>query len=61
MALIGLLLTIPCLYLILISILKYVVGLPLLFDAGQSITAISEIKEMIGWDINLLILFGPFA
>ena|SRR2546423_5211903 len=55
----GLLFTLPTAYFILISLLKYVFGLPGLFDAAQPILESWGIKESIGWNINLLILFGP--
>jgi hypothetical protein len=57
----GLLLTAPTLYFILISVMKYVFGLPALFDAAQPTLEAWGIKEAIGWNINLLILFGPLV
>jgi hypothetical protein len=60
-AVIGLLLTAPTLYFILISVMKYVFGLPALFDAAQPTLETLGIKEAIGWNINLLILFGPLV
>jgi hypothetical protein len=60
-AVIGLLLTAPTLYFILISVMKYVFGLPALFDASQPTLETLGIKEAIGWNINLLILFGPLV
>jgi len=55
----GLLLTIPTAYFIFISLLKYVFGLPALFDAIQPTLEGLGIKQSIGWNINLLIFFGP--
>ena len=55
----GLLLTVPTCYFILISILKYVFGSPYLFDSIAPFLERSGIKEFPGWNINLLILFGP--
>jgi hypothetical protein len=55
----GLLLTLPTTYFILISILKYAFGLPGLFNSAQPVLESWGIKESIGWNINLLILFGP--
>lgn len=55
----GLLFTLPTAYFILASILKYIFGFPTLFDATQSMLESWGIKESIGWNINLLILFGP--
>jgi hypothetical protein len=60
-AVIGLLLTAPSLYFILISVMKYVFGLPALFDAAQPALEALGSKEAIGWNINLLILFGPLV
>jgi hypothetical protein len=60
-AAIGLLFAAPTLYFILISVLKYVFGLPALLDAAAPTLEAWGIKEAIGWNINLLILFGPLA
>jgi hypothetical protein len=38
-----------------------VFGLPALFDAAQPTLETLGIKEAIGWNINLLILFGPLV
>lgn len=56
----GALLAFPTAYLIFISLLKYGLGLPNLFDATQPLLERLGIKESLGWNINLLILFGPF-
>jgi hypothetical protein len=58
-AAIGLLLTAPALYFILISILKYVFGWPAFFDAVAPTLEAWGANETPGWNINLLILFGP--
>ncbi len=58
---IGLLLTMPTTYFIFISIMKYVFGLPGFFDATQPLLERMGIKEALGWNINLLILFGPLS
>lgn len=55
----GLLLTVPTFYFIFISVLKYVFGLPELFDSMAPFLERAGIKEFPGWNINLLILFGP--
>src|ERR1700730_4053907 len=55
----GLLFTLPTVYFILISILKYVFGLPGLFDTAQPALESMGIRKAVGWNINLLILFGP--
>ena len=56
---IGLLLSLPTAYFIFISLLKYELGYPFLFDSIQSTLESWGIKESFGWNINLLILFGP--
>jgi len=58
-AMIGLLLVTPTFYFILISVLKYVFGVPYLFDSAGPILEQYGISEGLGWNINLLILFGP--
>ena len=55
----GSLLAFPTAYFILISLLKYWLGLPYLFDSAQPLLERLGIKERLGWNINLLILFGP--
>jgi len=55
----AIILVIPTVYFITISVLKYRLGVSGPFD---SITPLLErwgIKESLGWNINLLILFGP--
>lgn len=55
----GLLLGLPTAYFICISILKYQLNVPGPFDAIAPLLESMGIKETIGWNINLLILFGP--
>lgn len=55
----GGLLTLPALYFIFISIMKYVFGWEYLFDVSAPALEKMGIKESLGWNINLLILFGP--
>ncbi|MEO5783100.1 MAG: hypothetical protein ABIQ07_07510 [Ginsengibacter sp.] len=56
----GALLAFPTAYFIFISVLKYGLGLPNLFDAAQPLLERLGIKQSLGLNINLLILFGPF-
>ena len=56
---IGTLLTLPTAYFIFISLLKYSQGIPYLFDSAQPFLEKLGIKESLGFNINLLILFGP--
>ena len=56
---IGTLLAFPTAYFILISLLKYAFGTPFLFNSAQSLLEQLGIKESLGFNINLLILFGP--
>jgi hypothetical protein len=49
----------PTAYFIIISLCKYVFGIPYLFDSAQPLLERVGIKEALGWNINLLILFGP--
>jgi hypothetical protein len=55
----GAILMIPTAYFIFISLLKYGLGVSFLFDNIQPLLEKMGIKEAIGWNINLLILFGP--
>lgn len=55
----GTLLVLPTAYFILISLLKYGLGASYLFDSAQPILEGLGIKESLGFNINLLILFGP--
>ncbi len=55
----GTLLVFPTAYFIFISLLKYALGLPYLFDSAHPVLENLGIKESLGWNINLLILFGP--
>jgi hypothetical protein len=56
---IGALLAFPTAYFIFISLLKYGLGIPYLFDSAQPLLESLGIKESLGWNISLLILFGP--
>lgn len=56
---VGLLLSFPTAYFILISVLKYEMGYDYLFDSIRPTLESLGIKESFGWNINLLILFGP--
>jgi hypothetical protein len=56
---IGMLLTLPTAYFIFISILKYGLGIPSLLDSAQPVLEQWGIRESLGFNINLLILFGP--
>ncbi|MEJ7672590.1 MAG: hypothetical protein WKF59_07735 [Chitinophagaceae bacterium] len=56
---IGTLLTLPTAYFIFISLLKYGLGIPSLLDSAQPLLERLGIKESLGFNINLLILFGP--
>ena len=58
-AAIGTLLSFPAAYFILISLLKYAFGIPYLFDTAQPLLERIGIKESFGFNINLVILFGP--
>jgi len=51
----------PTAYFIIISLCKYVFGSAYLFDSAQPMLERMGIKESLGWNINLLILFGPLA
>jgi hypothetical protein len=55
----ALLLSLPTAYFIMISILKYVFNVDAPFDNATPFLERMGIKENIGWNINLLILFGP--
>jgi hypothetical protein len=55
----GALLAFPSGYFIFIALLKYRLGSSYLFDSAQPFLERLGIKESIGWNINLLILFGP--
>lgn len=55
----ALLLALPTAYFILISVLKYVLNINGPFDSAQPTLERLGIRENIGWNINLLILFGP--
>ena len=55
----GALLAFPSAYLIFISLIKYNIGMPYLFDTSQPLFEKLGSKEPLGFNINLLILFGP--
>ncbi len=56
---VALLLVLPTAYFIIISILKYSLGIDGPFDAIAPWLERMGIKETLGWNINLLILLGP--
>ncbi len=56
---VSLLLVLPTTYFIVISLLKYSLGIGGPFDAVQPFLERMGIQESLGWNINLLILFGP--
>src|SRR5215471_5282004 len=58
-ALAGLILSLPAAWLIFSSLLKYGLGWSYLFDASQPLLERWGIKESIGLNINLIIVFGP--
>lgn len=58
---VALLLVLPTVYFITISVLKFVFGVHEPFDAMAPVLEQWGIKEFPGWNINLLILFGPVA
>ena len=55
----GALLAFPTAYFIFIALLKYGLKSSYLFDSAQPFLEGLGIKESLGWNINLLILFGP--
>lgn len=57
----GTLLALPTACFIFISLLKYALNMPFLYDAAQPMLEKLGIRESLGWNINLLLLFGPFA
>jgi hypothetical protein len=56
---VGALLAFPTAWFILISLLKYGLGSPYLFDSSQPLLKSMGIKAALGFNINLLILSGP--
>jgi hypothetical protein len=56
---VGALLTVPAFYFLLASLLKYVLGMPLLFDALQPSFERWGSAEPLGWNINAIMIFGP--
>ena len=59
--LLSLLLALPTAFFICISVLKYEMGVDAPFDSMAPVLEKMGIKETLGWNINLLILFGPFV
>ena len=59
--LLSLLLALPTAFFIYISVLKYEMGVDAPFDSMAPVLEKMGIKETLGWNINLLILFGPFV
>ena len=57
--LLSLLLALPTAYFITISVLKYGLNIDAPFDNAIPFFERMGIKENLGWNINLLILFGP--
>ncbi|MFC0775883.1 hypothetical protein [Terrimonas alba] len=55
------LLALPAAYFITISVLKYELGINSPFDSVAPFLERMGIKETLGWNINLLILFGPIV
>ena len=55
----GLLLVVPTAYFIFISLMKYSFASPELFDSAEPFLEKLGINQSLGWNINLLILFGP--
>ena len=55
----GLLLVLPAIYFVLISVMAYGFGWRYLFDASWPLLERLGVKESLGWNINLLIIFGP--
>lgn len=55
----GLLFALPTAYFILISVLKYWLGINEPFDSAQPTLENWGVRESFEWNINLLILFGP--
>ena len=60
-AIISLVMAFPTAYFIAIAILKYELGVDAPFDAIAPFLERWGIKEALGWNINLLILFGPLV
>ena len=55
----GLLLAFPAFYFILISILKFELNQPYLYDSISGLMLQWGLQEDFGWNVNLLILSGP--
>jgi hypothetical protein len=56
---VGGILTLPAACFFMISILNFQLGYPYLYDAANPFLQSSDISEPPGFNINLLILFGP--
>src|SRR5262245_8420193 len=59
LAWIALLLSLPTAYFIAISVLKFELGVDGPFDSIAPLLERWGIRKSLGWNINLLILFGP--
>jgi len=59
--LISLLLALPTAYFFVIAVLKYELSVDGPFDAIAPLLERWGLKETLGWNINLLILFGPLS
>ena len=55
----GLLLAFPAFYFILISILKFELNQPFLYDSISRLLLQWGLRDNFGWNVNLLILSGP--
>ena len=58
---VAVILLLPAAYVIIISLLKYGLGIDGPFDSSAPLLEQMGIKESLGWNINLLILLGPVA
>lgn len=56
---VSILLLVPATYVIVISLLKYGFGIDGPFDSSAPLLESMGIKDPPGWNINLLIVFGP--
>jgi hypothetical protein len=57
----AIILLLPTVYFIIISVLKYTFGIASPYDASEPLLNSFGLKESLGWNINLIILFGPIA
>jgi hypothetical protein len=58
---IGCLLSFPTAYFIFINVLKYALGMPFLYDTAEPLMNRLGLKDGLGFNINLVILFGPLV